>query len=125
MLQNIDNFFFNFLFRRSGLTSCVRSNTTSKRIELESPTTSQIKDNFKGIPTIIYLLMFHNTFGKRCCKTLVLFFIFLFRRSGLTSCVRSNTISKRIELESPITSQIKDNFKGFPTVICSLMFQYS
>ena len=60
MLQNIDNFFFNFLFRRSGLTSCVRSNTTSKRIEQESPITSQIKENFKAVQ--LGLTTIHNVF---------------------------------------------------------------
>ena len=34
------------------LTMCVCFNTTSKRIELESHTVSQIKDNFEGFPTI-------------------------------------------------------------------------
>ena len=78
MLQNIDNFFFIFLFRPSGLTSCVCSYTTSKRIELESPTTSRIRDNFKGFPTVIYLLIFQYSQGKQCCKTLVTFFPFSF-----------------------------------------------
>ena len=34
------------------LKTCVCFNTTSKRIELESHTTSQIKDNFEGYPKI-------------------------------------------------------------------------
>ena len=66
------------LFCRSVLSNCVRSYTTSKRIELESPTRSQISDNFKSFPTVICLLIFQCSPGKQCCKTLVLFFPFSF-----------------------------------------------
>ena len=37
---------------------CVHSCITSKQIKLEYPTTSQIEDNFKGFPMIIYSVMF-------------------------------------------------------------------
>ena len=40
-------------FCRLVLSNCVRSYATSKPIELKSPTTSQIKDNFKGSPTVL------------------------------------------------------------------------
>ena len=45
----------------------VHSNTTSKRIELESPTTFQIKDNFEEFSTVqvsifLELNMCQNTF---------------------------------------------------------------
>ena len=43
----------------------------------------------------------------------------------LTNCVCFNTTSKPIELERPTASQIKDNFKRYPTNISLLMFQYS
>ena len=48
-----------------------------------------------------------------------------FFRSITKTCVCPHITFKQIELERPTTSQIKDNFKGFPTVINFLMFQYS
>ena len=51
--------------------SFVCSDITFKQVELESPTTSQLKDIFKGLPTFIYFLIFQNSQGKLCCKTLV------------------------------------------------------
>ena len=39
-------------------------------------------------------------------------------------CVHSYITSKRIKLECPTTSQIEDNFKGFPMVMYSFMFMY-
>ena len=57
--------------------SFVCSHITFKRIELESPTTSQMKDIFKGLPMVTYFLMFQCSQGKLCCKTLVFFFFSL------------------------------------------------
>ena len=37
---------------------CVHSYITSKRIKLECPTMSQIEDNFKDFPMVIYFFMF-------------------------------------------------------------------
>ena len=52
-------------------------------------------------------------------------FVSHFFHSITKTYVCPHIASKRIELERPITSQNKDNFKGFPTVIKFLMFQYS
>ena len=37
----------------------IHSFLASKRIELESPATSYIEENFKGFPTLLYFLIFH------------------------------------------------------------------
>ena len=53
---------FFYLFCCPILTECVRSYITSKRIEQESPITSQIKENFKAVQlglTTIYNVFFY------------------------------------------------------------------
>ena len=39
-------------------------------------------------------------------------------------CVHSYITSKRIKLECPTTSQIKDNFKDFPVEIAKVRFRF-
>ena len=46
------------IFCRSVPNIWVHSYITSERFKLECPTTSQIKDNFKGFPMVIYSIMF-------------------------------------------------------------------
>ena len=46
------------IFCRSVPKVCVLSYLTSKRSKLESPIMSQMEDNFKGLPMVIYFLMF-------------------------------------------------------------------
>ena len=81
ILSNWINFFsFGWWTRKCALVapflcllpkSFVCSHITFKRIKLESPITSQMKDIFKGLPTVIYILIFQCSQGKLCCKTLV------------------------------------------------------
>ena len=42
----------------------VCSSLASKQIDLESPAIFQVKDNFKGFPTVLYLIMFQHSDGK-------------------------------------------------------------
>ena len=42
----------------------VCSSLASKQIDLERPAIFQVKDNFKGFPTVLYLMMFQHSYGK-------------------------------------------------------------
>ena len=68
------SFLFVFLSCCLISSNCVCSYTTSKQIELESPATSTIKENFKGFPTVMYLLIFQYYQGKLQIKRFSEFF---------------------------------------------------
>ena len=78
------SFSFGFLLCCLISTNCVCSYTTSKRMELESPATSIIKKDFKGFPTVIYLLIFQYCQGKLQIKTFSEFFHQVFRELQLS-----------------------------------------
>ena len=68
-LNHFNLFQFVFLLSCLALTKGVVSYATSKQIELKSPATSQIKDNFVGFPTVMYLFIFQYCEGNLQIKT--------------------------------------------------------
>ena len=65
----------------------------------------------------LFQLFFHLDNDPKTCSSRR-----IFCRSVTNIWVHSHITSERFKLECPTTSQTKDNFKGFPMIIYSVMF---
>ena len=96
---------------------CQEQMITSKRIKLQTSNTTHLKENFKTFLTLIWFLYLHILdVEKKSISIKVHEFRFWFGRN-LNGHIWELIMAKPLKPLTYITSQLKDLFKTFPTVI--------